>query len=138
MSLLGHAAPAVQKETRNVAIYTGSGLALMLIVFGVLHAYMPEKVPFGLSVVLSGVIGSLVAVLNFYLMGLTVQKVASSDDEQMARNYMKASYSRRMAMQMLWAVLAICLPCFHFAAGLIPLLFPSTGIKLAGILKPER
>ena len=36
-------------------------------------------------------------------------------------------------MQMLWAVLAIVLPCFQFAAGILPLLIPGTAIKLMGI-----
>ena len=46
---------------------------------------------------------------------------------------MKASYSKRMLLQMLWVVAAIAVPCFHFAAGILPLLFPSAGIKLMGI-----
>ena len=68
-------------------------------------------------------------------MGLTVQKVAAQTNEDAARTRMKASYSQRMMAQMLWVVLAIVLPCFQFAAGIIPLLFPSMGIKIMGILK---
>ena len=135
MSRLENVAPAVRQETKNIMIYTAAGTAVMLAVFFFLHRAWPEKVPFDFTVVSAGLIGAAVAVLNFFLMGLAVQKVASASDEQMARNYMKASYSRRMMMQMLWAVLAICLPCFHFAAGLIPLLFPSMGIKAVGVVK---
>ena len=40
-----------------------------------------------------------------------------------------------MLFQMLWVIIAIAAPCFHYAAGIIPLLFPGTGIKIAGILK---
>ncbi len=135
MSQLEKVSPAVRKETKNITIYTAVGTAGMLMVFFLLHRIYPEKVPFDFTVVSAGLLGALVAVLNFFLMGLAVQKVASTSDEQLARGYMKASYSRRMLMQMLWAVLAICLPCFHFAAGLIPLLFPSLGIKIIGTLK---
>lgn len=46
---------------------------------------------------------------------------------------MQASYSQRNLMQMLWAILAIVLPCFQFAAGILPLLIPGTAIKLKGI-----
>mgnify|MGYP000345413049 FL=1 len=36
-------------------------------------------------------------------------------------------------MQILWVILAIVAPCFHFVAGIAPLLFPGTGIKIMGI-----
>jgi len=35
---------------------------------------------------------------------------------------------------MLWVVIAIAAPCFQFVAGILPLLFPGTGIKLMGIV----
>lgn len=66
-------------------------------------------------------------------MGLTVQKVASSDDEEKARMRMKASYSQRMLLQMVWVIVAVVAPCFQPVAGLLPLLFPGFGIKIMGI-----
>ncbi|MGN0314552.1 MAG: hypothetical protein ACI4EG_07160 [Fusicatenibacter sp.] len=125
--------PAVKKETRRVAVYTGIGVVLMWIVFGILHGVMPEKAVFDYTVILGGIGGGMVAVLNFFLMGLTVQKVASMEEEAAARNRMKASYSQRMLLQMLWVVAAIVAPCFQFVAGILPLLFPGMGIKLKGI-----
>lgn len=127
--------PAVKKETKRVAASTITGMILMWIGFAVLHVIFPEKVPFDYTVFLGGIGGGIIAVLNFFLMGLTVQKVAASADEETARTQMKASYSRRMLLQMLWVVMAITAPCFQFAAGLLPLLFPSFGIKLMGITK---
>lgn len=127
--------PAVKKETIRVAVSTSVGVVLMWILFFVLHLMMPEQIPFDYTVFLGGIAGGIVAVLNFFFMGLTVQKVASSTSEDAARMSMKASYSRRMLLQMLWVVIAIAAPCFQFAAGIAPLLFPSIGIKLTGILK---
>lgn len=127
--------PAVRKETTRVAVSTLIGVVIMWIVFGILHGVMPEKVVFDYTVILGGIGGGLVAVLNFFLMGLTVQKVASSTDEDAARMKMKASYSQRMLFQMLWVVIAIVAPCFQFVAGIAPLLFPGVGIKLMGIIK---
>ena len=135
MGRLDNIAPAVRQETRNIAVYTAVGTVLMLTACGAAHYFVPDKVPFDGTVVLAGIVGSVVAVLNFFLMGLAVQKVASTEDEQLARGYMKSSYSFRMMMQMLWAVLAIVLPCFWFVTGLVPLLFPSLGIKLTAFLK---
>lgn len=127
--------PAVKKETARVAVSTLAGVVLMWVIFAVLHAGMPEKVPLDYTVFLGGIGGGLVAVLNFLLMGLTVQKVASSTDEEAARMKMKASYSQRMLLQMLWVIIAIVAPCFQFVAGIAPLLFPGVGIKLMGIIK---
>jgi cytochrome c biogenesis protein CcdA len=138
MGIISELQPAVKKETKNVAIYTVVGVVLMWIVFGVCHGVMPEKIPFDYTVVLGGIGGGVIAVLNFFLMGLTVQKVASTQDEDTARARMKASYSQRMMLQTLWIVAAIAIPCFQFVAGLLPLLFPGFGIKLTGILNRNK
>ena len=138
MSIMDNVQPAVKKETGKVAAITGIGLILMWIVFGVLHAFMPQKVPFDYTVFLGGAVGGCVAVLNFFFMGLAVQKAAAATDEDTARMRIKASYSQRMLIQMLWVILAIVAPCFHFVAGIVPLLFPGTGIKIAGIFHTNK
>lgn len=127
--------PAVKKETIKVAISTLVGVLLLWCIFFICHSLIPQKVPFDYTVILGGIGGGCVAVLNFFVMGLTVQAVASMEDESMARNRMKTSYTYRMMLQMLWGIIAIAAPCFHFAAGLIPLLFPSIGIKVLGMME---
>ena len=126
--------PAVKKETKNVALYSLTGFIIMLIVFGILHVVIPQKVPFDYKVILGGLGGCIVTVLNFLLMGLAVQKVAALEDEEQARAVMKASYSRRTMFQVLWIIAAVVIPCFNPVAGLVPLLFPGIGIKLMGII----
>ena len=132
-SILDNVQPAVKKETKRVVKITAVGLILMWILFAVLHFTMPDKVPLEYTVFLGGIGGGAVAVLNFFLMGLAVQKAASASDEGTARMKLKASYSQRFLMQILWVILAIVAPCFHFVAGIAPLLFPGTGIKIMGI-----
>lgn len=132
-SILDNVQPAVKKETKRVVKITAVGLILMWILFAVLHFTMPDKVPLHYTVFLGGIGGGAVAVLNFFLMGLAVQKAASASDEGTARMKLKASYSQRFLMQILWVILAIVAPCFHFVAGIAPLLFPGTGIKIMGI-----
>ena len=131
--LLDNMQPAIKEETKHVAIYTATGVVLMWLLFLVLHFAMPDKVPLDYTVFLGGIGGGAVAVLNFFLMGLAVQKAASASDEGTARMKLKASYSQRFLMQILWVILAIVAPCFHFVAGIAPLLFPGTGIKIMGI-----
>ena len=132
-SILDNVQSAVKKETKRVVKITAVGLILMWILFAVLHCAMPDKVPLDYTVFLGGIGGGAVAVLNFFLMGLAVQKAASASDEGTARMKLKASYSQRFLMQILWVILAIVAPCFHFVAGIAPLLFPGTGIKIMGI-----
>ena len=92
--ILNHVQPAVKKETGRVMMMTGIGVILMWVVFGILHLFMPGKVPF--------------------------------------------DYSQRTLLQMLWVIIAIVAPCFHFVAGIVPLLFPGTGIKIAGIFHTKK
>ena len=131
--LLENVQPAVKKETKRVVMITGAGLILMWILFAILHYTMPDKVPFDYTVILGGIGGGVIAVLNFFLMGLAVQKAASATDEGTARMKLKASYSQRFMMMILWVIVAIVVPCFQFVAGIAPLLFPGTGLKFVGI-----
>lgn len=133
MSLLENIQPAVKKETKRIIVITLLGLFLMWILFAALHFIMPDKVPLDYTVFLGGIAGGCVAVLNFFLMGLAVQKAAAAEDEGTARMKIKASYSQRFMMQVFWVIIAIIAPCFHFVAGIAPLLFPGTGIKIVGI-----
>lgn len=125
--------PAVKKETKRIARMVVIGVILMWIGFAVLHGFFPEKVPFDYTVILAGAIGGGVAVLNFFWMAFTVQKVAACEEDESAGKKMRASYMQRMQIQMLWVILAIILPCFQFAAGIFPIFIPSIGIKITGI-----
>ena len=131
--LLKNVQPAVKKETKRVVMITGAGVILMWILFAILHFTMPDKVPFDYTVILGGIGGGVIAVLNFFLMGLAVQRAASATDEGTARMKLKASYSQRFMMMILWVIVAIVAPCFQFVAGIAPLLFPGTGLKFVGI-----
>ena len=102
--LLENVQPAVKKETKRGVMITGAGLILMWILFAILHFTMPDKVPFDYTVILGGIGGGVIAVLNFFLMGLAVQKAASATDEGTARMNLKATYSQRFMMMNLWVI----------------------------------
>lgn len=127
--------PAVKKETKRITVVTFSGVVLMWVVFFILHLITPESVPFDYTVILGGIGGGVVAVLNFFLMALTVQGVAAQTDESMARDQMKASYKQRLMLQIIWMIVAMAAPCFQVVAGIAPLLFPSLGIKAMAVIK---
>jgi len=131
--------PAVKKETKNVSIYTVIGIIVMYIGFALVKFMVPNEVVLKYDyvdyrVILGGIGGGVFAVLNFFLMGLSVQQVAATDDEKVARSIMKRSYSRRMLLQIVWLAIAFMAPCFHVVASVLPLLFPTLGIKIMGIV----
>ena len=126
--------PAVKTETGRIAIATAIGVLIMYVVFFVLHMVVPNWAPFDIKVILGGIGGFIVAVGNFFWMALTVQKVASMDDEKAARSTMGVSYRYRTLIQLLWVILAIVVPVFNLVAGIVPLFIPSLFIKLRGII----
>lgn len=124
-------APAVKKETGHIALGTTLGVAIMLLVFLLLHQ-------FTLGVLVSGIIGGAVAVLNFFILGLTVQKVAAGENEERGRKWMQFSYNMRMLVMVLWLILALAVPFFNWVAALVPLLMPRLTIammQVTGIYK---
>ena len=127
--------PAVKKETKRITVVTFFGVVLMWAVFAVLHLVTPESVPCDYRVILGGIGGGFIAVLNFFLMALTVQSVASLTDEDTAKKQMKVSYRQRLLLQIVWMIVAMTVPCFQVVAGIAPLLFPSFGIKAMAVIK---
>lgn len=125
----------VLRETKRIAVGVFSMLAIMLIVYAALGR-------FSLAVVLGGLIGALYAVLNFLLLGMTVQKVADmrEENEELARMQMKSSYNMRMVIMILLIVVAFALPFVDGLACMIPMLFPRLTIfvlQLTGKIKDE-
>ena len=125
---------AVKDETIFVALGSVILSAVMLIVFFVLHKVFPEQVPMGLPVVIGAVGGCAVAVGNFFLMALTVQKVAGIENYDQAYRSMQVSYRYRTFLQLIWCVLTMVLKFINPVAGMLPLLWPSLLIKGRGIL----
>ena len=80
------------------------------------------------KILLSTVIGSLVAIGNFTLMCLTVQSEVGMTDMKKMKAKFQLSYNARMIMQAGWAVIAFLVPAFHFIAGAAPVLFPKLTI----------
>lgn len=118
----------VRRETKRIAIGQMVFFVIMLIVYGVLGR-------FSLAVLLGGLIGSAYAVLNFFMLGMTVQKVAAMQPEnaELARMQMKSSYNSRMVGMLLVTVLCFALPFVDGLSALIPLMFPRLTILILQI-----
>ncbi|SKB55020.1 ATP synthase I chain [Lachnospiraceae bacterium] len=129
---------AVLKESIYVATSTAIGVIIMILCFVIGNHLEPALIPFNSKVIAGGIVGGMVAAGNFFWMALTVQKVVSVENDDRARKTMALSYRYRTLTQLVWVVLAIFLPVFNAAAGIIPLFIPSLTIKFRGILSARK
>ena len=125
---------AVKEETIFVALGSLILSVLMVCIFFGLNRVFPEQVPMGLPVILGAAGGCAVAVGNFFLMALTVQKVAGIENYDQAYRSMQVSYRYRTFLQLIWCVLCMVLKFINPVAGILPLLWPSLLIKDKGII----
>jgi cobalamin synthase len=110
----------VIKETAYIGVWALILSAAMQAVFLLLGKWE-------YTVLLGNILGAGAAVLNFFLMGITVQ-IAVVKEEKEARQTVKTSQSLRMLLLILILVLALVFPCFNPIAAVIPLLFPRIAI----------
>ena len=125
----------VKKETVQIAVQSSIATIVMWLCIFVLHRFLPEKVSFDYRVILSGLLGTAVAVANFFLMGVTVQSVLSVEKQEEAYQRMRLSYRNRTMLQLGWIILAVVAPCFQAVAGIVPLLFPGGILRIRGVLE---
>lgn len=118
---------AVRKETGYIAFSAIILSALMESVFLIIGKW-------DYTVLLGNVLSVAAAVLNFFLMGITVQKVTQME-EKTAQNRIKASQAFRMLFLFIIAAIGAWVSCFHIAAVLIPLFFPRIAIGVQPLLQ---
>ena len=112
----------IYKETAYIAIWTLIFSVLMNAVFLVVKKW-------DLTVLWGNLLSFASGVLNFFLLGVTVQK-ALNFEEKKAKNAMKLSQSLRLLMTFVIAVVGVVLNCFNTMAVLVPLIFPRIAIAM--------
>ena len=117
----------VKRETAYIAVGTFLLGMITQAVFLVIGKW-------GYTVLLGNILSWALGVLNFFLMGLTVQKALGKDEAE-ARKLMKASQIYRQMLVMLGAVIGLILPrVFSIWTVIIPLVFPRIVISLRPLL----
>jgi len=81
-----------------------------------------------LRILLGAVCGSIVAVLNFTILCLTVQSAVEIESKRKMKARFQLSYNIRMVLQAVWVVACFAIPQIHFIAGAVPVLFPNVVI----------
>ena len=116
----------VIKETKYIATFVVIFSVLMQAVFLVLSKW-------DYTVLLGNLWGAMVAIANFFVMGLYIQK-AVTQEEKDAKQTMKASQSVRFAALVLFTGVGVVIPFFNWIAVVLPLIFPSFAIYLRPII----
>lgn len=120
----------VRRETAYIAAWVVGLSVIMEIVF-LVSGFWNYTVPLG------NLLSAFAAILNFFLMGLTVQR-AVLEDKKKAANRIKLSQMLRLLMLFAAAAVGVFVPCFHFLAALIPLFFPRIAILFRPLLKKRK
>lgn len=108
--------PTVKKETLRIAVGTVILSGIMELIFILIRKW-------DLTVLWGNLLGAAAAILNFFLMALTVVKCVSLPPDKAALK-IRASQGGRLMMLAAIAIMAALLPCFNLYAAVIPLLFP--------------
>lgn len=114
--------PTVKKETFYILVWTILLSVLMNSVFLIIKRW-------DVSVLYGNIVGAAVAVLNFFLLGRTVQN-ALEKEEKDAKNTMKLSQMLRYLMMIIVIALAVAVKVFNIIAVVVPLIFPRIAIAM--------
>ena len=134
---------AVRRETARVATGVFALVAVMLAVYAVIGK-------FSVPALLGGVYTGLLTVVNFFIMGMTVQGITdraaekARTEQEIAeltlemKNRMKLSYNLRMIALFALMVAGIAVFKFDPIATILPILFPSLVIRVLQIMEAKR
>lgn len=123
---------AVKRETGHIALGTLILAAAMVAIFGIVGRL-------DLSVALGALYGSALAVANFFMLGMTVQRIAESaggedpDQVKLAKLRMRRSYLMRMLAGAGLLILGIAVFKLNWIACFCPLVFPRLTILAMNI-----
>ncbi len=119
--------PASRKEIARISLGT-------LVCDGIMIAGLFLLSQFGIGkfelsrILLGAVCGSLVAIVNFAILCLTVQSAVEIENKRKMRSRFQFSYNIRLVLQAVWVVACFAIPQIHFIAGAAPVLFPNVVI----------
>ena len=114
----------VLRETRYIALWTVIFSVIMQAVFLIIGKW-------DVTVILGNILGDVAVVLNFFLMGLTVQKAVTREEKE-AKSLIRTSQTARLFMMFLFVVIGVTAPIFNTWSSIIPLIFP----RIAVAIKP--
>lgn len=118
--------PASKKEIKRISI--GILICSVLMIAALYVLSLVGVGTFDYRVFVGTICGSLVAVLNFVILCLTIQNATEIEDKKRMKAFIQGSYNGRLIMQAVWVVLCFSISHIHLFAGALPLLFPHATI----------
>ena len=118
--------PASKKEVKRIAIGTAVFSCIMVAAMFVLS--LVGVGTFDYKVFVGAIGGSLVAILNFTIMCLTIQNAVNIAEQKQMKAFIQGSYNGRLLLQAAWIVVAFVVSHINIFAAAIPLLFPNLTI----------
>ena len=114
--------PASKKEVKRIA--KGVAICSALMIAGLFVLSLVGVGTFSYRVFIGAIGGSVVAVLNFTIMCLTIQQATEIEDKKRMKAFVQGSYNGRLFLQAAWVVICFLVSHIHLIAGAAPLLFP--------------
>ena len=120
----------VIKETLYISVW-------VLILSAVTQAVFLIIGKWSLSVLLGNLLSGVTGILNFFLMGLTVQASVIKDEKKAALS-MKVSQILRMLLIFAVAAVGVLLDCFNTVTVILPLFFPRIAISFRPLFNKKK
>lgn len=114
---------ASKREVKRIACGTAvAGAVLIAVMFALSLLGIGT---FDYRVITGAVGGCVIAVINFAMMCLTIQRAVNIGDQKTMKSFIQGSYNGRLFLQAGWIVAAYVMPWFNVIASAVPLLFPN-------------
>ena len=117
--------PAIIKETGFIALVTFILSVILESVFLIIGMW-------DFSVLLGNLLGAVIGILNFFLMGLGLQKALNKEAKE-AKATVSFSHTIRFFLMAAVIVLAIILDIFNVLSAVLSLFFPTIGVYIRAI-----
>ncbi|MBR4495363.1 MAG: ATP synthase subunit I [Clostridiales bacterium] len=122
--------PAIKNMTSYIALATLIMSALMEAVFLIIGRW-------DLPVLFGNLLGAGVGILNFFLMGLGLQK-ALDKDEKDAKATVAFSHTMRFFLLALVLILAAVFDWFNLLAAVISLIMPTAAVYMSAMMSKKK
>ncbi|MBO7178329.1 MAG: ATP synthase subunit I [Clostridia bacterium] len=114
--------PTIIKETLYILVCVVILSAIMESVFLIIHRW-------DYTVLLGNLLTGFVVTLNFFLMGLGVQKSLEKDEKE-AKKVIRLSQIYRYLILIVFLVIGVVFSCFNNWAVFIPVVFPRIAVAI--------
>lgn len=122
--------PTIIKETLYILVCVVILSVLMEAVFLIIHRW-------DYTVLLGNLLTGFAVTLNFFLMGLGVQKSLGKDEKE-AKKIIRLSQAYRYLILIVFLVMGVVFSCFNNWAVFVPVVFPRIAIAIRPLFNKKK